>query len=68
MNFKEIAEAYDLACAAVRDAIKNSRYKAEYWMDQLGFAASPSAYYRRLAAGNWEPEHLAKIGLLLEQK
>jgi hypothetical protein len=61
MNFKEIADAYQAACAA-------SRYKAEYWMQQLGFSASPSAYYRRLKAGNWEPEHLAIIGLLLEQK
>lgn len=68
MNFKEIAEAYRLACEAVSEAIKNSRYKAEYWMQQLGFSKSPSAYYARLKAGNWEPKHLAIIGQLLEQK
>jgi hypothetical protein len=68
MNFKEIAEAYEKACAAVSEAIRTSRYKAEYWMQQLGFSASPSAYYRRLKAGNWEPEHLAIIGQLLDQK
>lgn len=68
MNFKEIAEAYENACAGVAEAIKNSRYKAEYWMQELGFSASPSAYYRRLKAANWEPEHLVKIGQLLAQK
>jgi len=68
MNFKEAAEAFERACAGVAQAIKNSRYKSEYWIQQLGFSRSPRAYYARLKAGNWEPEHLVIIGQLLEQK
>jgi hypothetical protein len=68
MNFKEVAEAYQKACAGVRDAIKNSRYKAQYWQQQLGFSKSPAAYYDRLNAGNWEPQHLMIIAQLLDQK
>lgn len=68
MNFQEVARAYKLACEAVSEAIKTSRYKAEYWMQQLGFSRSPSAYYARLKSANWEPEHLTIIGQLLEQK
>jgi hypothetical protein len=68
MDFQLAAAAYEQACKAVKQAIKDSPYKVEYWIQQLGFGSSPTAYYRRLKSENWEPEHLAKIGLLLAQK
>jgi hypothetical protein len=68
MNFTQVAEAYREACANVREAIENSIYKPSWFMIQLGFSKSPSAYYRRLKAGEWEPDQLRKIGLLLEGK
>jgi hypothetical protein len=68
MEFHQVAVAYREACARVAEAIQNSKYKAVWFIEQLGFSKSPSAYYRRLSTANWEPEHLQKIALLLEGK
>jgi hypothetical protein len=68
MSFTEVAEQYRAACARVAEAIRNSKYKAIWFIEGLGFGSSPSAYYRRLKSAEWEPEHLLKIGQLLEGK
>jgi hypothetical protein len=66
MNFKSIAEQYREACANVEQAIKASKYKITYFMEELGLGRS--AFYGRLHAENWQPEHLEKIALILEGK
>ena len=68
MKFGDIASAYLEACKNVKEAIQNSRFKPTWILEQLGFGKSPSAFYRRLNEGNWTPEQLLKIGLLLEGK
>jgi hypothetical protein len=68
VEFQQVAVAYREACAKVAQAIKTSKYKAAWFIEQLGFSKSPSAYYNRLKAGNWEPDQLEKIALLLEGK
>lgn len=68
MDFNQVAVMYREACAKVADAIKNSKYKAVWFIEQLGFSKSPSGYYSRLKSGKWAPEELEKIALLLEGK
>jgi hypothetical protein len=66
MNFNSIAAQYREACANVEQAIKASKYKITWFMEQLGLGRS--AFYGRLSTANWQPEHLEKIALLLEGK
>jgi hypothetical protein len=68
MNFSNIADQYQKACKEVKKAIQDSRFKPSWFQEQLGFSNSPSAFYKRLSQGNWTPEQLGHIGLLLEGK
>lgn len=60
MDFTTIAQAYKKACADVAAMIKRSSYKITHIMEEIGLGRA--AFYARLNAENWEPQHLEKFG------
>lgn len=64
MDFTTIAQAYKKACANIAGMIKASSYKITHIMEEIGLGRA--AFYARLKAENWEPQHLETFGRIFE--
>jgi hypothetical protein len=63
LDLYQIAQSYKQACAAVEQLLKNSAFKITWIMEEIGLGRS--AFYARLEARNWLPEHLEKFAQIL---